>query len=295
MLSTARGSKLGPFGLVEWALLSGVALSWGSTFLLTEVGLESLAPPTITWGRVTLGFLVLAALPVARRKVERSDYPRVALVGITWIAIPFLLYPLAQQHIDSALAGMLNGMVPIFSASIAMVLMRSLPRIPQMAGVTLGVAGAISISLPVVRESTAGAWGVLLIVIANLLYGVSHNLVVPLQQRYGAPAVMMRAIGVAAIATAPFGLAGLADSQWSAGPVTTVIVMGVIQTGVTFVIMTALVGRVGATRGGVAIYLIPMVAMVLGVVFRSETVLPVQWVGTAVVLLGAWLTSRREN
>lgn len=294
MLSTARGSKLGPFGLVEWALLSGVALTWGSTFLLTEIGLESIAPPTITWARVTLGFLVLAALPGARRKVERSDYPRVALVGITWVGVPFLLFPLAQQHIDSALAGMLNGMVPIFSASIAMVLMRWLPRIPQIAGVTLGVVGAISISLPVVRESAAGAWGVLLIVIANLLYAVSHNLVVPLQQRYGAPAVMIRAIGVAAAATAPFGLAGLADSQWSTGPLTAVIAMGVIQTGVTFVMMAAFVGRVGATRGGVAIYFIPLVAMILGVVFRSETVLPVQWAGTAVVLLGAWLTSRRE-
>ena len=294
VLSTARGSKLGPFGLVEWALLSAVALTWGSTFLLTEIGLESIAPPTITWARVTLGFLVLADLPVARRKVERSDYPRVALVGITWVGVPFLLFPLAQQHIDSALAGMLNGMVPIFSASIAMVLMRWLPRILQIAGVMLGVAGAISISRPVVRESAAGAWGVLLIVIANLLYGVSHNLVVPLQQRYGAPAVMMRAIGVAAVGTAPFGLAGLADSQWSTGPVIAVITMGVIQTGVTFVMMAAFVGRVGATRGGVAIYFIPIVAMILGIVFRSETVLPVQWAGTAIVLLGAWLTSRRE-
>ena len=45
VLSTAQGSKLGPFGLVEWALLSGVALIWGSSFLLTEIGLESVAPP----------------------------------------------------------------------------------------------------------------------------------------------------------------------------------------------------------------------------------------------------------
>ena len=294
VLSTAQGSKLGPFGLVEWTLLSGVALVWGSSFLLIEIGLESLAPPTIAWVRVTLGFLVLTAFPAARRKVERSDYPRVALLGITWVFVPFLLFPIAQQHIDSALAGMLNGMVPIFSASIAMVLMRSLPRIPQAVGIALGVAGAISISLPVARESGAGAWGVLLIVIANLLYGVSYNLVVPLQQRYGAPAVMMRAIGVAAVATAPFGLAGLAESQWSIGPVMAVITMGVIHTGATFVIMTGFVGRVGATRGGVAIYFIPIVAMVLGVAFRSETVLPVQWAGTAVVLFGAWLTSRPE-
>jgi len=52
---------------------------------------------------------------------------------------------------------------------------------------------------------------------------------------------------------------------------------------------------VGATRAGVAIYFIPVVAMVLGMVFRSEVILSLQWPGIAVVLFGAWLTSRRES
>ncbi len=295
MLSTTQGSQLGPFGLLEWALLTGVAVIWGSSYLLIEIGLESLAPPTITWLRVTLGFLVLAALPVARKRVERSDYPRVVLLGFTWVAVPFLLFPIALQHIDSALAGMLNALVPIFSTSIAIVLMRSLPRLRNAVGIVLGFAGAIIISIPAIRESTAGAWGVLLVVLATFLYGVSLNQAVPLQQRYGAHAVMVRAIGVGAVATAPFGLAGLADSHWSIGPVLAVIVLGVLHTGAAFVIMTAFVGRVGPTRGGVAVYFIPIVAMVLGVTFRSEVVLPIQWAATGVVLFGAWLTSRREG
>ena len=58
--------------------------------------------------------------------------------------------------------------------------------------------------------------------------------------------------------------------------------------------MAALVGRAGATRGGVAIYFIPIVAMVLGITFRSEAIHPLQWAGTAVVLFGAWLTTRHE-
>ena len=295
VFSTAQGSQPGPFGLVEWALLSGVGLIWGSSFLLIEISLESLAPPTITWVRVTLGFLVLTTFPVARRPVERRDYPRVVLLGFTWVVVPFLMFPIAQQHIDSALAGMLNAMVPIFSTSMAIVLMRSLPRLRPAVGIVLGLAGAISIGLPAARDSSAAAWGVFLVALATLFYGVSLNLAVPLQQRYGAPVVMMRAIGVAAVATAPFGLAGLADSQWSIGPVLAVIVLGVINTGAAFVIMTAFVGRVGPTRGGVAVYFTPIVAMVLGVVFRSEVVFPLQWAGTGVVLFGAWLTSRRDS
>ena len=294
MRFTSQGTQLGPFGLLEWALLTGVALIWGSSYLLIEIGLESLAPPTIAWVRVMLGFLVLAALPVARRRVERSDYPRVVLLGFTWVTVPFLLFPIALQHIDSALAGMLNALVPIFSTSIAVVLMRSLPRLRIAAGIILGFAGAIVISVPAVRESALGGWGVFLVVLATFLYGTSLNLAVPLQQRYGAPAVMMRAIGVAAVATAPFGLAGLSASQWRIGPALAVIVLGIVNTGAAFVIMTSFVGRVGPTRGGVAVYFIPIVAIVLGVTFRSEVVLPVQWAGTGVVLLGAWLASRRE-
>ena len=295
LLSTARGSRVGSFGPAEWALLVGSVLTWGSSFLLIEISLESVAPPTITWVRITLGFLVLTLVPVARRPVDRSDYRRVALLGITWLAVPFLIFPIAQQHIDSALAGMLIAMVPIFSTSIATVLMRSLPRLRQAVGIGLGFVGAISIGLPAARGSSAAAWGVLLVVLATFFHGISLNLAVPLQQRYGAPAVMMRAIGVAALATAPFGLAGLAGSQWATGPVLAVIVLGVTNTGGAFVLMTAFLGRVGSTRGGVAVYLVPILAMVLGMVFRSEVIVPVQWVGTAIVLFGAWLTSRRES
>ena len=295
VLSTARGSRLGSFGPVEWALLVGSVLSWGTSFLLIEISLESVAPPTITWVRITLGFLVLSVIPAARRPVDRADYPRVALLGVTWLGLPFLIFAIAQQHIDSVLAGMLFATVPIFSTAIAIVLMRSLPRLRQAVGIALGFAGAVSIGLPAARSSSAAAWGVLLVVVATFFHGISLNLVVPLQQRYGAPAVMMRAIGVAAVATAPFGLVGLAGSQWSTGPVLAVVVLGVINTGAAFVLMTALLGRVGSTRGGIVVYLVPIVAMVLGVAFRSEVILVLQWAGTGVVLFGAWLVSRRES
>ena len=143
MFSTAQGSRLEPFGWVEWALLCGVALIWGSSFLLIEIGLESLEPATITWVRVALGFLVLAVFPAARKPVERADYPRVVLLGFIWVVVPFLLFPIAQQHIDSALAGMLNASVPILSAAVAVMWLRSLPRLRQAAGIALGLAGTV--------------------------------------------------------------------------------------------------------------------------------------------------------
>ena len=98
MFSTAQGSRLESFGWVEWALLCGIALIWGSSFLLIEIGLESLEPGTITWVRVTLGFLALTVVPAAREPVDRTDYPRVVLLGFVWVVVPFVLFPIAQNH-----------------------------------------------------------------------------------------------------------------------------------------------------------------------------------------------------
>lgn len=92
--------------------------------------------------------------------------------------------------------------------------------------------------------------------------------------------------------TAPLGLWGLRTSTLALDSFMAVAVLGALGTGLAFGAMTTLVGRVGATRGSVAIYCTPVVAIALGVVVRSEAVTPLQLVGTALVLGGAWLTSR---
>ncbi|MCY4367850.1 MAG: DMT family transporter [bacterium] len=295
VLTTARGSQSGAFGPVEWSLLTGVALVWGSSYLLIEIGLESLAPAVITWARVTLGFVVLIWFPAARRPMDRADWRQTTILALVWTSFPFLLSPISQQHIDSALAGMINSLIPIFAASIAMVFLREVPAIRQIGGLLLGLVGAASLALPAASQSSAAAWGVLLAVVAAVLYGLGLTLTIPLQQRYGGPAVMLRVLGVSAVATAPFGIAGLWNSSWETTPVAAVTVLGFLNTGIGFLLMVGFAGRVGPTRAGVAIYFLPIVAIALGIVFRSEVVLPIQWAGTGLVLLGAFLVSRREH
>ena len=250
IFSTAVGTQRGPFGWLEWLLLAGVALIWGSSYLLIDIGLDALAPPVITWIRVTLGFAVLIGFPAARRPIDRTDWPRITVVAIVWTTFPFLLSPISQQHIDSALAGMINALIPIFAACIGMAFLRTLPGIRQTVGLLLGLAGAISLGLPAASGSPAAAWGILLAVVAAVFYGLGLNLTIPLQQRYGATAMLMRVLGVSAVATAPFGIAGLSDSTWELGPVVAVTVLGIVNTGAAFVIMVLFAGRVGPTRGG---------------------------------------------
>jgi drug/metabolite transporter (DMT)-like permease len=127
-----------------------------------------------------------------------------------------------------------------------------------------------------------------------ILYGLSFNLAVPLQQKYGALPVLFRAQMVALAAMAPVAAAQLPASDWSWVSALAMIPLGVLGTGLALVAMTTLVGRAGAARGSVAIYFLPLVAVVLGVALRDETIALVSLGGTVLVLAGAWLTSRKE-
>jgi len=99
---------------------------------------------------------------------------------------------------------------------------------------------------------------------------------------------------VALCLVGPVGVAALPGSEWAAGSAAAMLPLGLLGTGWAYVAFATLAGRTGATRGAVAIYFTPVVAIVLGVVVRDEHVASVSLVGAGLVMLGAWLTSRGE-
>jgi drug/metabolite transporter (DMT)-like permease len=295
LLSTAHGSRHQSFGLVEWGLLVAVAAIWGSSFLFIAESLESFEPAVITAGRFVLGFLTLAAFPAARRPIERSDWRGVIAIAVIWMAVPMYLFPVAQQWISSSLAGMINGAVPLFAAVIAAVLLRKRPARIQIAGLAIGFAGVVLVSARGGSSTEYGYLGVGLLLFAVMCYGLGVNLAVPLQQRYGALPVLMRSLAIAAVLTVPVGLFFLPDGNVSWSSSVALLALGMLGTGIAFVAMTTLVGRAGATRGAVATYFIPIVALLLGVAFRDENAPIISLLGIALILFGAGITSRREN
>jgi drug/metabolite transporter (DMT)-like permease len=295
LLQAGTGARPDAFGAREWLLLAGVALVWGSSFLFTELALGALRPGAITLGRVLLGAAAVALFRAARHSVDRADLPRVTLLGLVWLAGPLLLFPLAQQWIDSSVAGMLLGSGPLFGAAWAVVLLRRPLGRAQTLGLLAGFAGVVAISWPEVQGSRATTLGAALVVLAVVLYGLSVNLAVPLQQRYGSLPVLLRAQLAALVLLLPFGLWSLPGSHFDVGAALAMLPLGILGTGLAFALMTTLVGRVGGPRGSIATYFVPVVAVALGVAFLDERVAPAALAGTALVLGGAWLTSRREH
>lgn len=292
--ATAEGTRKQAFGPIEWGLVSAVAAIWGSSFLFMAIGLEAFRPGVITFTRVAVGTATLALFPKARRPVDQADFGRIALLGVVWMGLPLLLFPIAQQWIDSSLAGMLNGFVPLMTAAVATLLLRRLPGNRQLVGLLVGFSGVVAISWPSVQGGRSTALGTILVFVAVSLYGLAANLTVPLQQRYGALPVILRAQLVALLIVTPFGLLQLSGSSWSWPSALAMVPLGVLSTGIAFVAMSVLVGRAGAARGSLSLYFIPVVAILLGVLLRGEQVALIALIGTALVLVGAWLTSGRE-
>ncbi|RMH83531.1 MAG: DMT family transporter [Actinomyces sp.] len=295
MTASRPAHETAPFTALDWGFLGGAAAIWGSSFLFTAIALDAFAPGVVTLARIGFGAVTVAAFPAARRRVDPADRGRLVLLGLFWMALPLTLFPIAQQWIDSSLAGMLNSAMPLMTVLVSRLVFGVATGPRRLVGVAVGFVGIVLIGAP--EASTAGtrALGVLLVVAAVTCYGVAVNLAVPLQQRYGSLPVLARALGAATVMVAPFGLLGLGDSSYDTGALLACAALGAGGTGIAFVFAATLAGRVGPVRTSIITYAMPVVAIVLGVVFRDETITAWALIGTVVVLAGAWVASRADT
>lgn len=292
LIATTPGSRPEAFGPSEWGLAAVTGVIWGSSFLFIAEAVETFRPAVVALARLGLGTVALALLPRARLPVPRDELPRLAVVGILWMGIPMVLIPYAQQWVDSAVAGMIVGAMPIAAALVTAILLKRIPTARVVTGVVVGFGGVVAIAAPSASGAESSILGIAFLVSSVLLYGVAVNLAVPLQQQYGSLAVVLRAQTIAVLALAPLGLVQLTDSSWSWSGAAAILPLGILGSGAAFLTFTTLVGRAGADRGSVAIYLLPVVALLLGVTVRGEHVESLALVGTGLVIAGAWLAGR---
>jgi drug/metabolite transporter (DMT)-like permease len=296
LFRTSEGSNAAAFGVAEWGLLLGVASIWGSSYFWIELGLRGLHPGVVAVARLSLGLVAILLVPASRRPIAREDRVRVVALGVGWITLPMVLFPFAQElGVASSLVGMLNGAMPLLATLFAALLLRRPPGRRQLSGVTLGLIGLSVIAVPrlVVVDSTSV--GVLMILFSMSVNALFASVLVPLQQRYGALPVLRWAMSTALVIAAPFGVYGVTRSTPTVVSLLAMLPLGLLSTGLAFVMWATLVGRAGATRGSVVSYLVPVVAIVLGVGVLAEPISRFELLGMVLVLLGAWLISGRES
>lgn len=282
------------FRATDWLLFSAVSVIWGSSYLLIKIGITTLHPGVVTVGRIALGTLALWLVRTPRATIAAGDRARLVVLSLVWVAVPFTLFPLAELHIDSAVTGMLTGATPLFGMVFGALWFGRRFGAPHLVGLAVGAAGVVMIGVGANGQGQGGTAvvGVVMTLVATVCYGYAANLAGPLQRRYGPVTTIRWTLTLATIWTLPFGLVGLRTSTFD---VAAVVALGVISTGLAFVMMAALVGGVGGARASFVAYAIPAVALVVGVTVGGEAVSALAAGGVVLVIGGAVLAARPER
>jgi drug/metabolite transporter (DMT)-like permease len=288
---------MNPIGLLRVAAL---ALIWGSGFLLIKISLRGLTPVQLTFARLALGAIVLLVILTAMRlrlPTERRLWVHLTVAALLANAIPYTLFGVAEQTVDSNLAGAINATTPLWTVLFALLARRHDPLGPmQWVGMVLGFAGALLILSPW-RADSAPLPGVLACLGASASYGLSYVYMGRYLINRGLPPLVLSAgqliaaAGLLVLAT-PFG--GLAAPTWRTDAIIALILLGVIGTGIAYVINYRIITDDGPVLASTVTYLLPVVAVILGALILAEPVTLQLVAGVAVVLAGVALTRRRQ-
>lgn len=283
------------------ALTAALACLWGSGFFWIRLSLLGLTPLQLTFARLALGALVLLGVIVGTSRKLRVQPPallgHLAVAALLANAIPYTLFAFAEQTVPSSTAGAINATTPLWTALIVLAIGGDTrPGRRRVAGLVLGFVGAVVVLEPWSAGQIGTTAGLIACGAAAASYGVSYVYQARFIANRGVPPTVLAAWQLSAAAvllglTLPFDAAQ--------APILTPIVLvaigvlGVLGTGVAYVINFELIARGGAVAASTVTYLVPVVAVALGVAVLNE---PLVWTlpaGLALVMAGTALAARR--
>ncbi len=284
------------FGITDWLLALGMAITWGSSFLLIDIIIRDAPTSFVPFGRSFFGMVALFFVPGSRNKIAREHWPKIWVLGLVWMALPFFLFPIAERTVASSIAGMMNGALPVVVIVVTSVWIRTKPTAQRIVAVLVGFLGIVLIAVPSINDgASADAKGIFYLLAALMCYAVALNIARPLQAIYSPATLMLRVVSISTVLSAPLGLYALRTTTFTFALFGATFVLGALGSGIAFLLFGTLLTRTGTVRAMIPTYFTPIVGTFLGVVFNDEKVLSLSLVGMLIVIFGAWLTSRPDS
>jgi drug/metabolite transporter (DMT)-like permease len=276
-------------------LFAAMCVIWGIPYLLIRVAVSEITPATLVFTRAAVAALIFLPFVLVRGGWRElgARWPALLAFAAVEIGGPWFFLSSAEQHITSALAGLLISAVPLVGVVIATALgNREHLGATSLTGFLLGVAGVALIVGFDLRATDATA----LFEIALVVIGYAVGPVILSRYLTGVPAVTVNA---AALALCAIAYAPVAALQWpSAMPSLSVVgaiaVLAVVCTAIAFLLFFALIAEVGPVRATVITYVNPAVAATLGVAVLHESFTLGMGLGFVLVLAGSILATRRR-
>ncbi|RUO35856.1 DMT family transporter [Aliidiomarina sanyensis] len=284
--------------LSSWAKLFLLALVWGSSFWLIKTGLQTFTPTEVAALRLAAAAACLAPFALVRiRRVRKHQWPVLLSVGMTGSLLPAFLFALAQTQIDSGVTGALNALTPLFTLIIGALIFRQVVTGPTVVGLFVGFFGTLLLVLMNASGELALNGYALFVVIATVCYGANVNLIrtfLPDQSPLtitGVSLLMVLPVACLYLLGPAEIMPKLTDAQaW--GSLVAVIILGVVGTALALILFNHLVQVASTVFASSVTYLIPVVAMTLGVL-DGEMIGVWQITGMGLILLGVWLANRK--
>lgn len=274
-----------------WVLVMLLGAIWGCSFLFNAILIREISPLWVSAGRVTIGAVICWLYFLATRRKLPANwrlYPQFLLLGIMNYAVPFALFPFAEEHLASGIVGVINGMTPMTTVIVSQVWPGGEKATwNKSIGVIIGFIGAAVLASP---SLGAGASNQIVALLAALGAASCYALTLNYARRFkgiDSAVIASSSLTGAALVSIPIALlfTGLPvitrTETWAA-----LFGIGIFSTSFSFLLVYWLLPRVGATNLSLNTFITPISAILLGVIVLHESFLPVHVAGIVVVFIG---------
>jgi drug/metabolite transporter (DMT)-like permease len=273
-----------------------VGFLWGVPYLFMRVAVREFDPSVVVFGRVVIGAAILFPIAIRRGVVKET------LRGFKWILAyaifemcgPWYLITHAETKINSGLAGLLVATVPIWSTIYSSLAGdKTVWHAKRLMGIIIGFIGLVLIVGIETISGSADVFSVFQTVLAAILYSTAMAIILKGMPNGDGVAINAIAMAITAIIFAPAALTSLPTEMPSLNATASLIGLGVLSTGVAFMIYFTLIKEIGQARGSLVTYLNTAFAVVLGVIILGEPLTIGILTGLPLVLLGSYFASRK--
>ena len=282
--------------IIDFVALAAI---WGASFLFMRLAVGDFGVLGVAAVRVSVAtaFLLPLMLWKGHGGVFRRNWWKVCLVGILNSALPFLLFAFALLSITTGLSAILNATVPLFGALVAWLWLKDRPAGSRVLGLLVGFTGVAALAWdkasfrPDAATGIAPAWAVLACLLATTCYAIAASAtkrflsgLPPLVTASGSQLGATLVLAVPALWLHPARMPG--TQSWLA-----LIVLGVLCTGVAYILYFRLIEQAGPSRALAVTFGIPVFAILYGTLFLGEHVTAWMLMWGAVVLFGTALST----
>lgn len=279
---------------LELLFLSSV---WGFSFLFLRVAAPEMGPIFLVEMRVASGLVVMLPMCFLLGKWQefRDNWLLIVIVGITNMAIPFCFFALAALNMSAGLLSIMNATVPFFTAIIGFVLWQKRLSMLAVAGMVLGFMGVVVLVFDPAAIA-AGNMSVLAAasaLFACVLYGLALNLVSQKLATVSGLAITTGSLLISALILLPLAIWQRPEQMPELPVWAAVIALGVICTGLAYMLFYRLIAHMGSEQAIMTTYLVPLFSILWGNIFLTESITLFMVMGGILVLLGVGMTTGR--